>query len=104
MVVASIIFSCRNAERKTEESLSVEMEAAVFQMAIQYFRPLESIDLSEYNPQQQILAELGKKLFYDKNLSFDRTISCASCHIIEQFGVDNLAVSPGDIGQPVLAA
>ena len=31
---------------------------------------------------------LGKKLFFDKNLSLDRDISCASCHIFDKGGAD----------------
>lgn len=35
--------------------------------------------------------ELGKKLFFDKNLSIDRSISCANCH------QPNLAFTDGEI-------
>lgn len=99
LVFSSIIFSCRNAERKAEEPLAIEMETAIFQMAVQYFRPLPVINLDEYSPKDILLIELGKNLFYDKRLSQEQTISCASCHIIEQYGVDNLPLSPGDLGQ-----
>ncbi len=44
-------------------------------------------------------ANLGQKLFNDKRLSKDNTISCASCHIIEEGGDDNLVVSIGINGQ-----
>lgn len=40
-------------------------------------------------------ATLGRVLFYDKNLSSDKTISCASCHKQELGFADNQAVSPG---------
>ncbi len=40
-------------------------------------------------------AALGKKLFYDTRLSKDDTISCASCHILEDGGDDNIAFSFG---------
>lgn len=39
--------------------------------------------------------ELGRVLFYDKNLSSDRTISCASCHKQEFAFGDNTAFSTG---------
>lgn len=32
------------------------------------------------NPQSPIKIELGRRLFYDKALSWTRTMSCASCH------------------------
>ena len=33
------------------------------------------------NPITAARSELGRKLFYDKLLSLDQTISCASCHV-----------------------
>jgi cytochrome c peroxidase len=42
---------------------------------------------------------LGKKLYFDKRLSKDETISCNSCHNMNTYGVDNLSLSPGDKGE-----
>ncbi|KAA5537506.1 c-type cytochrome [Taibaiella lutea] len=42
--------------------------------------------------------QLGKKLFYDKKLSLNNTISCGSCHRQEFAFSDSLAFSPGDLG------
>jgi len=44
-------------------------------------------------------AKLGKKLFYETKLSHDNTISCASCHILEDGGDDNVRVSYGINGK-----
>jgi len=44
-------------------------------------------------------ASLGKALFFDPILSRDKTISCATCHILEDGGDDNLPVSIGINGQ-----
>lgn len=41
------------------------------------------------------LATLGRVIFYDKNLSDDRTISCASCHKQELAFADDKAFSEG---------
>jgi cytochrome c peroxidase len=38
---------------------------------------------------------LGDRLFHDKRLSKDDTISCASCHALEKGGTDQLPVSVG---------
>ncbi len=38
---------------------------------------------------------LGKKLFFDKNLSLDRTVSCASCHDPEKHWGNGLALGTG---------
>ena len=40
-------------------------------------------------------ALLGKKLFNDTRLSKDNTLSCASCHNLEEGGDDNLVFSVG---------
>lgn len=49
------------------------------------------------NPPSVEKIELGKKLFFDKRLSFDGTLSCASCHEVSQDkgGTDGLPTSVG---------
>jgi cytochrome c peroxidase len=42
---------------------------------------------------------LGKRLFFDKKLSADGTISCASCHVPEKAFSDGLPVARGVGGQ-----
>lgn len=43
------------------------------------------------------MVELGKKLYFDNRLSLDDTVSCNSCHLLEdkRAGVDNLPTSLG---------
>ena len=38
---------------------------------------------------------LGRQLFFDTRLSGDNSLSCASCHVLEQGGADNKPVSVG---------
>ena len=47
------------------------------------------------NPITNEAATLGRVLFYDKNLSVNNTIACASCHKQELAFGDNNSVSPG---------
>ena len=42
---------------------------------------------------------LGELLFFDKRLSVDESISCASCHKPELAFADNKAISPGVKGR-----
>ncbi len=42
---------------------------------------------------------LGKKLFYDKRLSIDSTISCGSCHQQSMGFADNRSLTPGVFGR-----
>ncbi len=44
-------------------------------------------------------SKLGQKLFHDTLLSIDNTVSCASCHPVLNYGVDNLSKSFGVKGQ-----
>ncbi len=44
-------------------------------------------------------AALGKELFFDTLLSKDNTVNCASCHLLQDGGDDNLPVSFGIKGQ-----
>jgi cytochrome c peroxidase len=43
---------------------------------------------------------LGEQLFNDVRLSRDNSISCASCHILEKGGTDQLTISTGIGGKP----
>ncbi|QBF26878.1 c-type cytochrome [Pseudomonas tructae] len=45
--------------------------------------------------------ELGRRLFNDPRLSSDNSLSCASCHRLDQGGADNQPLSPGIDGKPL---
>ncbi|OSM00068.1 putative cytochrome c peroxidase [Magnetofaba australis IT-1] len=55
-------------------------------------QPLPSVKSLQINREK---AELGGFLFHDLRLSRDDTISCATCHPLNQGGVDQEAVSTG---------
>jgi len=63
------------------------------------FKPLPEAAPNPDNPVTQAKIDLGKKLYFDEQLSKDGTISCNSCHSLATFGVDNLPFSPGDTGE-----
>ena len=77
------------------------MKALILLMGIHVF--LYASDLIEPIPLEldydKPKALLGKKLFHDKRLSRDNTISCESCHRLEEGGDDNLQYSFGVDGQ-----
>ncbi len=54
----------------------------------------------EQNPMTVEKIRLGKKLFFDKDLSKDRTVACATCHDIKKGGEDG---KPTAIGHDELA-
>lgn len=51
------------------------------------------------NPSSRAKVDLGKILFFDPRLSSTGTISCNSCHAIENSGTDNLPFSTGIEGK-----
>ena len=53
----------------------------------------------EDNPMSAAKVELGRHLFYDKRLSADQTMSCASCHRQDKAFTDGLALSKGVTGE-----
>lgn len=73
------------------------------------FRLSTPLGLDEYfyvpedNPLTPEKIELGRRLFFDKLLSQDRSISCASCHKPELAFSDGLAVSVASAGAKTLA-
>ena len=73
---------------------------------ISYAEPITPIPQTiEVNEQK---VELGKKLFFDTILSINNTISCASCHDLQNGGDDGLKFSfgiqgkEGDINSPTV--
>jgi cytochrome c peroxidase len=57
------------------------------------FEPFTSVPVPEQNPQTPEKIELGKKLFFDRRLSGDGTMSCATCHDPEKAFTDGLELS-----------
>jgi cytochrome c peroxidase len=50
---------------------------------------------SEDNPITEEKVKLGRMLYYDKRFSKDNSISCNSCHMLDEYGVDRRPTSPG---------
>jgi cytochrome c peroxidase len=58
-----------------------------------HLEPFKSVPVSEINPQTPEKIELGKKLFFDRRLSGDGTMSCATCHIPDLAFTDGQEIS-----------
>ena len=59
----------------------------------------EKAYIPDDNPISAAKIELGRTLYFDKRLSADGTIACASCHIPAKGGTDNAPFSTGIRGQ-----
>lgn len=58
-----------------------------------HLEPFKLVPIPESNPQTPEKIELGKKLFFDRRLSGDGTMSCATCHNPEEAFTDGLDIS-----------
>ncbi|MGZ3867288.1 MAG: cytochrome-c peroxidase [Bacteroidia bacterium] len=87
LIVLMAVASCA---KKQSEILPVTKKT--------FSEPLLPITPYEYPSGNNDLATLGRVLFYDKNLSGDRSVSCGSCHQ-QQYGfADNKKFSVGAFG------
>lgn len=63
------------------------------------FKPLPaSFDRADVPPTDALVA-LGRQLYFDPRLSKNQDVSCNTCHGLDRFGVDGLALSKGHKGQ-----
>ena len=63
---------------------------------------LPPVPIPDDNPISAAKVQLGRKLFYDRRLSHNSTISCAMCHVPEQgFTVNEMATAVGVEGRSV---
>ena len=81
-------------EALREMALSRDMRA----VPASYEALLKVVDRPE-NPMSREKIALGKELFFDTELSQDKSISCASCHNLQEGGDDNLSTAIGYLGQ-----
>jgi cytochrome c peroxidase len=64
--------------------------------------PMGVVSYPDDNPRSSEVAELGRKLFFDKRLSPDNSISCASCHFPERAFTDDKSLSQGFSGRTTM--
>lgn len=85
-----LLFGCLEVQRQKEQAALSEADKSLIASANRYFATLP-----EPGDPNTPIARLGKKLYYEKAVSANGELSCNSCHPIDNYGVDNLPVSPG---------
>jgi len=73
--------------------------AADYKLAIPFGLEETAVVIPADNPLTAEKVELGRTLFFDKRLSQDNTIACASCHLATHAFTDGKPVSTGIRGQ-----
>ncbi len=81
-----------------EQLRQVALSGNMLSIPTSYEKLLEVID-NPQNPMSKEKIALGKELFFDTLLSKDKSINCASCHVLEEGGDDNMAVAVGHQGR-----
>jgi cytochrome c peroxidase len=66
---------------------------------LESFGPLPAIVTTHDNPLSDAKVALGRMLFHDPRLSKEKDVSCASCHVLDSYGVDGKQVSTGHAQQ-----
>jgi cytochrome c peroxidase len=113
-LMMTLLFSCTNAETEIDELDNVLNEDFSDVLAIpathfNYSNPnlpahfrannVQNIDNTpNNNPVTDAGATLGRVLFYDKQLSANNTVACASCHLQEDGFADTRRLSTGFLG------
>lgn len=103
--VAVLMYACGNSvDEKTYEIEDIKTKSEkplteLQEKALSSFGKIPKVaNKGGISPSRELIA-LGKKLYFETKLSKDNTISCNSCHNIENgTGVDNLPFSPGNDG------
>lgn len=89
----------KKAEQKAAPDKQAEQPAAapteVDQALLAAFAPLPEVMASPSNPITEEKVALGRMLYYDHRFSVAQGLSCNSCHLLDQYGVDNQPTSEG---------
>lgn len=72
--------------------------AALREQALKLFGVVPTEFTSPTNPITDAKITLGRMLYYETRMSKSGEISCNSCHVLSEYGVDSLATSPGHDG------
>lgn len=81
-----ICLTCLLAAIGITFTVNVKAEDIVNRAMLGMFQPLPDSVENPNNPFNDAKLELGKKLFFDRRLSLDHTISCHSCHDLKLYG------------------
>jgi cytochrome c peroxidase len=76
--LALSLYACQEAEKQTVSSVIIP-----------------EFTIPDDNPVTAIKAELGRRLFYERGLSLDSSVACASCHIQRFAFSDTAKLSSG---------
>lgn len=99
VAVALLLLASAACQKKPVDAPSpVEATAAPVSLdrrQLAVFQPLTAIPEDPNNPITPAKTALGRQLYFDMRLSKNHDVACASCHDLNNFGVDGKRVSEG---------
>ncbi|WP_233897294.1 cytochrome-c peroxidase [Tenacibaculum piscium] len=99
LLISLVIFYSCNKKEELVKIPKKDDYKNLLSEANKIFSPLPANGYVTFNELTDEKIFLGKLLFEEKRLSKDNTISCASCHDLDNFGADTEAVSKGVDGK-----
>lgn len=106
IIILSLLAASCHQERPTlSQSQSAETKQAaqadqlLYEMATTYLFVLPENAADEDHPITPELVSLGKELFHEKAISLDKTVNCNTCHLLDEYGVNDTPLSKGVNGQ-----
>ncbi|MCX6050431.1 MAG: cytochrome-c peroxidase [Chloroflexi bacterium] len=90
------------AVAQTQQAITQSLAAGDLSPAVlSVFAPLPAVANLPDQPLTDAMVNLGRMLFYEPRLSATQDMSCNTCHLLAQYGTDQLPVSIGHVGRPV---
>lgn len=87
VLAVAVLLGC-----STMNAVSKDMQGGIAP-GVKGLSPLGEVPVPIENPMSEAKVELGRTLFFDRRLSGDGTMSCASCHMPELAFTDGLPIS-----------
>lgn len=102
IAIISLLASC--APKKEADNIKPIQTYMAYQVPIDEGKLLANAQsyfatLPEPASFDNVKAQLGKKLYYETALSVNGKMNCNSCHMLDNYGVDNEPTSPGHEGK-----
>ena len=91
--IVLVMIGCKNKSEEDFSKPEVVEKSELLKRASTVFKSISTIAPGVISKDK---LDLGKKLYFDKQLSKNGTISCNSCHNLDAYGVDNKSFSLGD--------
>ena len=95
LAIIILILITQNSCKQNNEIISKTEIARIRAL----FKPLPRFMTKDGQAPNEHQVILGKKLFFETELSSNSKTSCNSCHNLDTFGVDNKKTSPGHLGK-----